>query len=30
VLAEEGITDLDRYSHQPGQTSFQPDLFVAG
>ena len=30
VLAEEGITDLDRYSHQPGQTEFQPDLFVAG
>jgi citronellol/citronellal dehydrogenase len=28
VLAEEGITDLDRYSHQPGQTEFQADLFV--
>jgi len=28
VLASEGITDLDKYSHQPGQTSFAPDFFV--
>lgn len=28
VLASEGITDLERYSHEPGQTSFAPDLFV--
>lgn len=28
VLAEEGIVDLDRYSHQPGQTTFAPDFFV--
>jgi citronellol/citronellal dehydrogenase len=28
VLAEEGITDLDRYSEEPGQTTFAPDFFV--
>jgi citronellol/citronellal dehydrogenase len=28
VLAEEGITDLAPYSHQPGQTSFMPDFFI--
>jgi citronellol/citronellal dehydrogenase len=28
VLAEEGIEDLEKYSHQPGQQSFAPDFFV--
>jgi citronellol/citronellal dehydrogenase len=28
VLAEDGITDLERYSAQPGQTSFMADFFV--
>ena len=28
VLAEEGITDLASYSHQPGQTTFAPDFFI--
>jgi citronellol/citronellal dehydrogenase len=28
VLAEEGVTDLESYSVQPGQTTFAPDLFV--
>jgi citronellol/citronellal dehydrogenase len=28
VLAEEGVTDLEPYSHQPGQTEFAPDFFI--
>jgi citronellol/citronellal dehydrogenase len=28
VLAEHGVTDLDRYSVKPGTTSFVPDFFV--
>ena len=28
VLAEHGITDLDRYSVKPGTTKFVPDFFV--
>lgn len=28
VLASEGITDLDKYSEEPGQSSFAPDFFV--
>jgi citronellol/citronellal dehydrogenase len=28
VLAEEGITDLERYSVQPGQATFALDFFV--
>ncbi len=28
VLAEEGVTDLERYSQVPGQTTFFPDFFV--
>lgn len=28
VLAEEGITELAPYSHQPGQTTFAPDFFI--
>jgi citronellol/citronellal dehydrogenase len=28
VLAEDGVTDLEPYSHQPGQTTFAPDFFV--
>jgi citronellol/citronellal dehydrogenase len=28
VLAEEGVTDLEPYSEQPGQTTFASDFFV--
>ena len=28
LLAEHGITDLDRYSVTPGTTDFVPDFFV--
>jgi citronellol/citronellal dehydrogenase len=28
VLAAEGVTDLSRYAVVPGQTDFQPDLYV--
>jgi citronellol/citronellal dehydrogenase len=28
ILAEEGVTDLDRYSVRAGQTQFAPDFFV--
>jgi citronellol/citronellal dehydrogenase len=28
VLEEEGITDLEKYSHEPGQETFAPDFFI--
>ena len=28
LLAQHGITDLDRYSVQPGTKNFTPDFFV--
>ncbi|SDE24556.1 SDR family oxidoreductase [Glycomyces harbinensis] len=28
LLAEEGVTDLDGYAVVPGQTDFQPDIYV--